>query len=66
MYPTYRSETTSLYFSYQSMLLNTYYINLTPTNKALFEKCHAYHNKLFNDVLEILKDKLELSMATLT
>ncbi len=41
------------------MLVYTYYTNLTPTDKALFEKCHAYHNQLFNDVLKILKEKLE-------
>ncbi len=46
-------------FSYQSMLLYTYYTNLTPIDKALFEKCHVYHNQLFNDILEILKEKLE-------
>ncbi len=41
------------------MLLYAYYTNLTPPDKALLEKSHAYHNQLFNDVLEILKDKLE-------
>ncbi len=46
-------------FSYESMLLYAYYTNLTLPDKALFENCHAYHNQLFNDVLEILKDKLE-------
>ncbi len=46
-------------FSYQSMLIYAYYNNLTPSDKALFVKCHQYHNNLFNDVLKILKDKLE-------
>ncbi len=46
-------------FSYQSMLIYAYYNNLTPSDKALFVKCHRYHNNLFNDVLKILKDKLE-------
>ncbi len=46
-------------FSYQSMLVYAYYTNLTPPDKALFEKCHPYHNQLFNDILEILKDRLE-------
>ncbi len=46
-------------FSYQPMLIYAYYNNLTPTNKALFVKCHQYHNDLFNDILQILKDKLE-------
>ncbi len=46
-------------FSYQSMLLYAYYTNVTPTDKALIKKCHAYHNQLFNDILEILKEKLE-------
>ncbi len=40
-------------FSYQSMLLYAYYTNLTPTDKASFEKCQAYHNQLFNDIIEI-------------
>ncbi len=47
------------------MLLYTYYTNLTPTDKALFVKCQVYHNQLFKDVLEILKDKLEHIYATL-
>ncbi len=47
-------------FSYQSMLIYAYYTNLTPPDKGLFEKCHTYHNDLFNDILEILKEKLEL------
>ncbi len=62
MYPTYHSETTYLTFysfSYQSMLLYAYYTNLTLPDKALFTKCHRYHNQLFNDIPEILKDKLE-------
>ncbi len=46
-------------FSYQSMLIYAYYTNLTSSDKALLEKCHTYHNNLFNDVLVILKDKLE-------
>ncbi len=41
------------------MLLYAYYTNLIPIDKALFEKCHSYHNELFNDVLEILTEKLE-------
>ncbi len=41
------------------MLIYAYYNNLTPSNKALFVKCHRYHNNLFNEVLNILKDKLE-------
>ncbi len=41
------------------MLIYTYYNNLTPTDKALFVKCHRYHNDLFNDVLKIMKDKLK-------
>ncbi len=41
------------------MLLYAYYTNVTPTDKALIKKCHAYHNQLFNDILEILKEKLE-------
>ncbi len=45
-------------FSYQSMLLYAYYTNLTANDKAIFEKCHPYHNELFNDVLEILTEKL--------
>ncbi len=31
------------------MLIYAYYKNLTPSDKALFEKCHTYHNDLFND-----------------
>ncbi len=46
-------------FPYQSMLIDAYYNNLTPSDKALFEKCHTYHNDLFNDVPKILKEKLE-------
>ncbi len=45
-------------FSYQSMLIYAYYNNLTPSDKALFIKCHKYYNNLFNDVLKILKEKL--------
>ncbi len=41
------------------MLIYAYYNNLTPSDKALFVKCHRYQNALFNDVLKILKDKLE-------
>ncbi len=41
------------------MLIYAYYNNLTPSDKALFEKCHTYHNDLFNDVLKILKEKLK-------
>ncbi len=40
------------------MLIYAYYNNLTPTDKALFVKCHRYHNNLFNDVLKILRDKV--------
>ncbi len=46
-------------FPYQSMLIYAYYNNLTPSDKASFEKCQAYLNDLFNDVLRILKEKLE-------
>ncbi len=35
------------------------YNTVTPSDKALFVKCHQYHNDLFNDVLKILIDKLE-------
>ncbi len=41
------------------MLLYAYYTSLTPVDTALFEKCHSYHNELFNDILEILTEKLE-------
>ncbi len=41
------------------MLLYAYYTNLTPTDKAFFKKCDAYHNQLFKDVLKILKEMLE-------
>ncbi len=41
------------------MLIYAYYNNLTLSDKALFVKCHQYHNDLFNDVLNILKDKLK-------
>ncbi len=37
------------------MLIYTYYNNLTRSDKALFEKCHPYHNDLFT----ILNEKLE-------
>ncbi len=46
-------------FSCQSTLIYAYYNNLTPSDKSLFVKYHRYHNNLFNDVLKILKDKLE-------
>ncbi len=45
--------------SFQSMLIYAYYNNLTPSDKTLFIKSHTYHNNLFNDVLKILKEKLE-------
>ncbi len=41
------------------MLIYAYYTNLTPSDKALFEKYHTYYNDLFNDILEILKEKVE-------
>ncbi len=41
------------------MQIYPYYNNLTPSDKALLIKCHRYHNDLLNDILKILKDKLE-------
>ncbi len=40
------------------MLIYAYYTNLTPNDKALYAKCHSFHNDLYNDIFEILKKKL--------
>ncbi len=33
-------------------------MNLTPADKILYEKCHAFHNDLHSDVFSILTTKL--------
>ncbi len=33
-------------------------MNLTPADKILYEKCHAFHNDLYHDVFRILTMKL--------
>ncbi len=40
------------------MLEYTYYDNLSPADKTLFQKCHTFHNELYHDVFQILKQKL--------
>ncbi len=40
------------------MLIYAYYTNVTSKDKALFEKCHSYHNESFNGILDILTEKL--------
>ncbi len=44
-------------FTYQSILEYAYYNNLSLADKCLFHKCHTFHNELFHDVFQILKDK---------
>ncbi len=40
------------------MLTYAYCTTLTPKDKLLYEKCHTFHNNLYNDVFEILKNIL--------
>ncbi len=40
------------------MLRYSFYTNLTPYDKALYAKCHSFHNNMYNDALKILMDKL--------
>ncbi len=40
------------------MLTYAYYTILTPKDKSLYKKCYIFHNDLYNDVFEILKNKL--------
>ncbi len=37
-------------FWYKTMLIYTYYTNLTSHDKALHAKCHSFHNDSYNDV----------------
>ncbi len=40
------------------LFINAYYMNLTPGDKILYKKCHAFHNDLYSDVFRILTTKL--------
>ncbi len=44
------------FFTYQSMLEYAYYNNLSFADKSLFHKCHTFHNELYHDVFQILKE----------
>ncbi len=59
LYFTYCKQTTFLlFFLWIYVNICILYTNLTPKDKALFEKCHSYHNELFNNVSEILTEML--------
>ncbi len=40
-------------FSYKTMLIYAYYTNLTSHDKALYEKCHSFHNDLYSPIYGI-------------